>query len=257
MALPIWCFGGFLRQIALLTCTASLLCYGQAVELEGRYWPTNVAATAKIEAARLNAPIDLRRDLGTNNPRVPDFRFTARPGRHRLQFAFDRLLFTGDQPVTRTVEFNGDIYTIGTRVVTDAKINHVTFGWNYPVVRAADGRFRLGPLVQGHGFWWDASLAAPSLNQRGADKRTIGFPTVGLATEIVAHRRLLLFGEASGITAGKYGSVYNLEAGVRVSPVTHLNLIGGFRVFDVNAKFEPDYARLRITGPFVGAGVQF
>ena len=83
---------------------------------------------------------------------VGDFRFTVRTGRHRIQFGFEHFGLNGDQAVARTFEFNGQVYTVGAEVVTDATINHVVLRWDYAVVRAANGRFRLGPLVEGHGL---------------------------------------------------------------------------------------------------------
>jgi len=249
-----------------LLCGSGLPCYAQAenygtsalkVEFEARYWPTTASGNAKIGAGALNTTFDLKKDLGTNNPQTGDFRFTLRPGKSRIQFGFEHFGLHGDQPVDRTIEFNGKVYTADTQVVTDARINHVVLSWSYALIHPAGRRFKLGPLVEGHGLWWNASLTAPALSLQGTDKRAIGYPAAGLAAEVVAHARLVFFAEAAGLPAGSYGTFYDGEAGARISPVRHLNLVGGFRVFDVNAKFAPDYARVHFSGPFVGAAVGF
>ena len=66
---------------------------------------------------------------------------------------------------------------------------------------------------------------------RGTDKRAIGYPSVGLSAEVEAHKRLVFFVEGAGLPAGDYGDFY--------------------------AKFDPDYARVHFTGPFVGAAIGF
>ena len=250
-----------MRRLAIVLLWGSgLPCYGQAapkVEFEARYWPTTASGNAKIGAGALNTTLDLKKDLGTNNPQTGDFRFTVRPGNSRIQFGFEHFGLHGDQPVDRTIEFNGNVYTVGTQVVTDARINHVVLSWSYALIHPAGRRFKLGPLVEGHRLWWNASLTAPALNLQGTDTRAIGYPAVGLAAEVVAHTRLVFFAEAAGLPAGSYGTFYDWEAGARLSPARHLNLVGGFRVFDVNAKFAPDYARVHFSGPFVGAAAGF
>jgi len=247
-------------RLALLFLGASgLIGYAQSlqVEFEGRYWPTTLSGNAKIGAADLNTTFDLKKDLGVGNPQVGDFRFTLRTKNNRLQFGYEHFALDGDQPVTRTIEFKGQIYTAGSQVITDARINHIVLRWNYWAVHAAGRRFLLGPLLEGHGLWWNASLSAPALALAGTDKRTIGYPAAGLAAEVVAHKRLIFFAQGAGIPAGSYGTFYGYEAGARVSPVSHLFAVAGYRVFDVNAKFSPDYARVHFIGPFVGGIVRF
>jgi hypothetical protein len=136
-------------------------------------------------------------------------------------------------------------------------MSHARLSWTWQFLEAAEGRFRLGPLVEAHGMWFDASLAAPQLNLRASDKRVVGYPTVGLALDASPHGRLAVFAEASGISAGDYGYTYAGEAGVRVQPMRHVGFTAGYRLFRVDPRFDPDYARVKVAGPFVGAFVTF
>ena len=82
-------------------------------------------------------------------------------------------------------------------------------------------------------------------------------PTLGLAIDIVPHRAVEIFIEGSGLDAGDRGSMFDVEAGVRVFPLANLGLLASYRILDLRLDDDPDYARLRIEGPFVGLSVRF
>jgi len=117
----------------------------------------------------------------------------------------------------------------------------------------------LGPLVEAHGLWLDASLAAPNVPApfRQSDRLAVGFPTAGLAFDADPHRRVRLSGDVSGISAGRYGYAIESEVAVKVEVVRHLRLVGGFRAFRLRPKLAPDFAVIGLAGPFAGAAVRF
>lgn len=213
---------------------------------------------ARIDAPQLFTEIDFERDLGLEDRGFPDVTVTVRPtARHRLRFGFTPFRWDGDAQVVRTIQFGNQTYSLGTRVISRLDLDHARLGWSWQFIEAADGRFRLGPLVEAHGLWFDASLEAPQFNVRAKDTRAVGYPTFGLALDAAPHRAIVIFGEASGISLGDYGYTYSGEAGVRVRPVRFLGITAGYKLFRVDPKFDPDYARIKVTGPFVGASIAF
>lgn len=59
------------------------------------------------------------------------------------------------------------------------------------------------------------------------------------------------------MTAGSYGYVYDAEAGIKFIPLKFLSVMAGYRIFEVKATHNHDYARVRFHGPFAGATLRF
>ncbi len=248
------------RGVAILFCALifAVPAAAQRFEVEGRYWFADAVNRARINAPQLFTEIDFERDLGLEDRGFFDLAVTVRPtSRQRLRFGFTPFRWRGDSQVVRTIQFGNRTYTVGTRVISRVDLNHARLGWSWQFIEAGEGRFRMGPLVEAHGLWFDAELQAPQFQVRAADKRAVGYPTFGLALDAAPYRALGVFAEASGVSLGGYGYTYNGEAGVRVRPLGFLGISAGYRLFRVDPKFDPDYARIKVTGPFLGASIAF
>jgi hypothetical protein len=82
-------------------------------------------------------------------------------------------------------------------------------------------------------------------------------PTLGSALDINPHKIVNIFAEVSGMYAGEYGSFLDGEAGVKIIPIKNLSVLGGYRIFYLKAEDDSDFAKLKISGPFVGATLRF
>jgi hypothetical protein len=245
-----------------LLVVAPALCFAQQTtgELGGRYWVTNSTQRLKLTQHGVGTDIDLKSDLGFKDRNFPEVRFNwYSKRRSKLMIDYFQVGYEGDKDVERTVAFSGATYTLGTRVVSNLDIRQVKMGWAYQFVNVAGGKFKLGTLLAGHGLFLDASLSAPNLRTplKQSDKLAAGFPTVGLALDVNPDRKVNLAGDFSGITVGKYGYTVDGELALKFMPVRHLGLTLGYRGFRVNPKFEPDFAIVRISGPFAGASLRF
>lgn len=244
-------------RCALLLLAASACALAQRVELDGRYWITAADNRIRFGSSLAQPEISFQRDLGMADQNAPDIRFAFRShGHSRLVFGYTRLNWDGDKNVQRTIEFDNQLYPIQTRVVSNLKLDYLKLGWAY-MFGSEESKFRMGPLVEGSGIFYDAGLRAPALNFDASDRRSVGFPTVGLAFDARPHSRVSIYGEASGISIGDYGYSIGGEAGLKVRPVRHVNVEVGYRSLRIDPKFNPDYGRIRVRGPFFGAGITF
>jgi hypothetical protein len=130
---------------ALLRAQANL-------DLEGRYWMPQMSANLRVERGGSGTDIDARRDLGTPDTNFPQGAVTWTHGRNLLSFTYTPIDLTGDQTVSRTIVFRGVSYTIGTRVQSDLEVRHLELRWAFQFIRLADGRVRLGPMIEADGF---------------------------------------------------------------------------------------------------------
>jgi hypothetical protein len=230
-----------------------------SIDLEARYWIPQMSARVRVEAAGLGTDIDAQRDLGMQDTNFAEGGATLRLGRHQLGFLFTPIDFTADQNVSRTVVFRGRPYTVGTRVVSELEIQHLQLYWAWQFLRFGDNKFRLGPMIEADGFVIHGSLAAPNLSPPVTEKEdiSVGLPTAGLALDIEPHRLLHVYGRVAGIKVGDYGYFVGSEAGVKVRPVRLLFFSAGYRTFNLHVDNSPDFARVQLRGPFVGAGIHF
>jgi hypothetical protein len=225
----------------------------QSVDFVGRYWITQPGALIRVEAAGFGTDIDARRDLGFGDAGLPQGDFTWRRGRSLVTFSFTPIDYTGDQTVTRTLDFRGRQYTVGTRVVSDLEINHLELRWAYQFVRLHDELVRLGPMVGADGFLMHGTLTAPAFGITEREDLSVGLPVAGLALDVMPRKWLDIYGRAAGMDVGDYGYFIGSDAGVKAT-VKHIVLTAGYRTFNLHAAHSGDFARVRVRGVFVGAG---
>jgi hypothetical protein len=233
---------------------------GPTLEFEGRYWMPDLKGKVKATEAYIGTDTDFKRDLGIKDENFPEARLTWYTGpKSKIRLAYTQADFEGDENLNRTIEFNGQTYTVGTRVKTDVKVRYLRLGWAWQFIDIGKGVVKLGTLLEGKGFWGKVSLEAPDLSPsiKESEKYLFGLPTLGIALDINPHKMVNVFGEASGLTAGSYGYIYDAEAGIKLIPVKFLSIIVGYRIFEIKAKDNPDYAKLRLHGPFAGATLRF
>lgn len=251
-------------QTVVLTALAVLLvqgvAFGQVVELEGRYWFTDLQASVKAKSASVpGTDINVHDDLGLKAADAPEGRLTFFAGSFsRIRLVYTHLNFEGDKPLSRTVTFEGSTFTANSRVVTEMEIHYGRVGWLWQPL-TIPGVLKFGGLLEAKGFFVDASLRSRGVTPEV--KQSVLFPlvlpTLGLALDLTPHRMLHVFAEASGLPAGDLGHIVDAEAGLRFVPIHFFSLSAGYRIFDVRVGKSDDFAKLRLTGPFVGASLRF
>ena len=223
---------------------------------EGRYWRTQLGSRFRVDRNGIGTDIDVVKDLGFGDAGFPEGTFTLQgKGGNRLSFGYTPIDFSGDQTVSRTIVFNGEPFIVGTQVISGLEVQDLQLSWAYQF-RLARGKVRLGPLVQANGFFIRGSLRATVFSFDESEEFKAGLPTLGLALDVRPHRKVEIFGEASGMSGGHYGYFISSEAGVRLFTVKWLYGTAGYRTFNLHIEPTPDFARLRLRGPFVGLGIR-
>jgi hypothetical protein len=232
----------------------------QIVELEGRYWFTDLEGSAQVKNDSVpGTRVDFKSDLGLEDENLPEVRLLFWTGPNsRIRLAYLGGSFEGDETLTRSFQFHGTTFTASSRVETDVDVHYGRLGWAYmfPVV---PGIFKIGPLLEAKGVFIDASVktVGGGSTVRESVELPIAFPTVGLMVNLIPHRMLEIFAEASGIPLGDLGYVVDAEAGLRFVPFRLLTLSAGYRIFDVRVGESDDFGKMKLWGPFIGASLRF
>ena len=248
-----------LVNVALLVALPGVTA-AQRVELDGRYWAPDVSAEAKIEGGSLSGTtFDFKKDLRIDDEPLADLRLSVFTGPNsKLRLAYTHAGYDGDTTLGRTIQFNGAVYPATTRVVSELDVHYARLGWIWqiPVI---PGKLKLGPILEAKGFVVEATLEAPATTPRLRETETLAIviPSVGLVLDVSPRPAVDLFAEVSGLTVGDPGHVVDAEAGVRITLMKFLTVTGGYRFFEVRGEEDASFARLRLSGPFVGATLRF
>lgn len=229
-------------------------------EIEGRYWITDLDGEIRYTDSGIGTKVDFEEDLGLDDEGYPELRVSWLIGpKSRLRLAYTQTAYSGDGNINQVIVFGGETFPVGTRVKTDVDVKYLRLGWVWQFINVADGRVKIGTLVEVKGFSVDISLDAPDLIPpiKESVDAVGAFPTVGVVLDIHPHKLVNIFAEASGIYAGKYGYSYDAEAGVEITPIKNLGIIGGWRILDFKIEDDPDFAKLKVSGPYVGAVWRF
>jgi hypothetical protein len=247
-----------LLVVALLVLLAPETTLAQIVDVEGRYWFTDLDASTRIESRSIpGTRIDVGQDLDVDDANIPEVRLTFSTGlSSKLRLAYLQGSFDGDTTLGQSIQFSGTTFGANTRVDTELDLYYGRIGWTwqFPVV---PGVFKLGPLLELKGLVVDTTVRSPGTGRRESALLPMAFPTVGAMLSITPIAALDIFAEVSGMTFGSVGHVVDAEAGVRFIPVRFLAVSAGYRVFDVRIEHDDDFAKLKLTGPFIGASFRF
>jgi hypothetical protein len=229
-------------------------------EIEGSYWMSDLTADARVSDGTLGTDVDFKKDLGLKDKNFPDGRLIWHIGPHNsVRLAYLQVSYDGDSTVNRTISFHGQTYTVGTEVLTRLDKKYYRLGWTWQFVDLPGGVLKFGTLLEIKGFSIDAKLRAPYADPPVDEKKTFDLvlPTAGLVLDIHPIPTLSLFAEASGMSAGSRGSMFDAEGGIKIFPLPHLALFATYRVLDLKYKDKPDFANLKLSGPFAGVSVRF
>lgn len=254
------------RVLLVASCLVPVatLASAQVLELEGRYWPAALTATVRVTGDHGEVPsdlatINLKSDLGLKDKNLKDFRLTLFTGPNsKLRVGYVKMDYSADQNITRTILFNGQLYTVGTRVLTKLNLDYWRYGWVWEFVGGPSSKVKFGTLLEAKKISVDAGLSAPELAPPVAERKSFSatVPTVGLVLDINPSPMLNIFAEVSGMSLGDKGHAWDGEAGLKLILGSHLVVTGGYRYFDLQVNDKPDFATLKNSGPFVGAGLR-
>ena len=243
---------------ALLVLLAPGRTVAQIVDVEGRYWFTDLDASTRVESGSIpGTRIDVGQDLDVHDANLPEVRLTFSTGLNsKVRLAYLQGSFDGATTLGQSIQFSGRTFGANTRVETDFDLYYGRIGWTwqFPVV---PGVFRLGPLVDVKGLVIDTTIRSRGTGLQESALLPMAFPTVGAMLSVMPIAALDIFAEVSGMTFGSLGRVVDAEAGVRFVPARFFTLSAGYRLFDVRVEHDDDFARLELTGPFVSASFRF
>jgi hypothetical protein len=200
-------------------------------------WKSDLDARARVTEAGHGTDIDFKRDLGFRDKNTPEYRLTF----------------------FRTIDFNGELYPVGTRVISSLDMTYGRLGWIWQFAQAGEGAFKLGTVLDIKHFAFDAALRAPNLVPPVDEKEDYSatLPTIGLAVDVLDDGPVSFYLEAAGVAAGDRGKVWDGEAGLKVTPIPALRIVATYRILHLEVRDDPDHANIEFRGPHIGLAFRF
>lgn len=239
-----------------------LLCSAQIgenynLELEGRYWKPRLDSTVKIVDGGIGNEFALVDDLGfapdkdTGEGRL-QIKFG---GKHKFNFSFLPLKWDADKIITRTIEFSGKRYTVGTRVESKLDLNLFKIGYEYDFVTGKYGF--LGAAIDVLVANVAIELKARDLAIDEKEEVTVPLPMLGLVGRFYPIKWVNLTAKISGLPLGSYGHIFDAEGSLQITPLRNLTISGGYRYFQIKGESEDDSLDFKLDGPFVALMFRF
>jgi hypothetical protein len=226
-------------------------------ELEGRYWKPKLDSTIKIVDNGIGTDVKLVDDLGFDKEKgFGEARLQVKfLNRNKLNFSYLPMKWDADQVLTRTIEFNGQTYTAGTRVQSqmDLKMFKAGYELDFIVDRFGFLGVTFDVMVADN----HVELKAPALGTDEKYDATVPLPLIGLIGRIIPVKWLNATAKVSGLPMGGYGYVLDGEASIEINPVKYLGISGGYRYLRAQGNFNDNSADYKLDGPFAALKIRF
>ncbi len=228
------------------------------VEIGGRYWMPKLDSTVRVvESNLVGTDVNLVDDLGFDDRKNfgeghLQIKFARR---HKFNFSFMPLKWEAEKILTRTIEFAGETFTVGTNVQSKADLDLFKAGYEYDFLVGKSGF--LGGTIDVLVAKANVELKAPALAITEKEEKTIPFPIIGLIGRVYPIKWIHLTGKVSGIPLGGFGYVIDAEAILGLNPVKYVGISGGYRYLQTNLKYDNNFLDFRLHGPFVALDIRF
>lgn len=254
-------FGLVSAGLAIAGARPAAAFHQATLHVEARAWFPTLDAEARVSDGGLIGTTVTNDDIGVDDPDVvPGGSATLRLGRHILQVEGFGLDVEGDRHISRTIDFDGRRYQVGTRVTSEASV--AFFGLDYGYDLAHNDVVGLGFTLGGRVVSTEARLTAPDLGIEGRGDFDAVLPAVG--ARIVVHpfpvpllSSMALVGRVVGGYLGDHGRFLDFEAGIEWLPIPALALRIGYRHFSARGEDDDDEAKVDLSGPFASLTLAF
>lgn len=203
--------------------------------------------------------VNFKDDLGIKDTNANEFRLHVKDN---LRLAYTKLGYSGNSTLTDTLQYDGVTYNVGANIDSKFDMTYARVTLLRPIT--SNPVFDAKWLIDIKGFKLDTRVhgQASGGSETTATEKVQGvIPTLGFAVNANINPLGVtkVYAEVSGLPMGKYGHLYDIEAGIKhyITPFTTVNV--GYRALDINVKDSDsdEKAQLKLSGPYFGASFKF
>ena len=201
-------------------------------KLRVEFFEWHPTLTSQLQFGTTGLPgdlLDLKNDLGIADSNTFEIVGTVQfsPGQ-KIRGSYTKLDYSGTTNASRTFNFNGSTYTVGSRVLSSLQGSYFQAHYEWDFIKSQGGY--LGLMIGGELVRTTASIQAPDLAISSSSDISVPVPTIGAAGRLYVGR-ISIGGDASGLTIGKRGNLYDLNGAAQFHVSDRLAVEGGYRLF--------------------------
>jgi opacity protein-like surface antigen len=227
------------------------------ITVEARYFKPNLNLKVRSDSIDYNGgSVDFKNDLGIADENVMEYRVQFGDG---LRLSYSNFNYSGHSTLTQNLSYEGNTYTASTPIDSNLEIKYARATWFKTLAKSDVTNTKF--LFDIKGFEFNTKVSGDiSGTTTSSEKRFRGaIPTIGFATNIKIDKNINAFGEITGLPLGKYGHIYDYEAGIRYNVDKNVLINAGYRSIDLKIKDSGngDNVQLKLSGPFFNAQYKF
>lgn len=238
---------------------------GEEYHIEASYgwWNAQPFLVVNSESLEiLGDDVNLIEDLGIEKHKLGKLNLVLRPAKkHRFRFERLPIHYSADSTVRRSFVFNGQSFSVGLPVQTEAKFDTYRFGYEYDFIYKEKGF--LGALVELKYTNIDVSLTSPIGEEFTTAAAPI--PTFGLIGRAYPIPNLAITSEFSmfrvpdslGEQLEGDGSYTDFDVNVTYNFNRYVGAQAGYRRVNIFYDVDLDSGTLKFTGLYFGGVVRY
>ena len=221
------------------------------LEIEGRYWHPQLNSVVNIFDDVINSQVNLVKDLGFDEKKDSgEVRVQVRfSEKNKINFSYLPLAWNADAVLQETSQFDGQTYTVGTRVQSHLDLKFIKLGYEWDFLTGKNGF--LGATFDLLVLDLHMHITEPEFLMEQKYDITFPAPLLGIAGRWNIAGWLSFGGKISGIYGGGYGFVLDSEGSLDLSPVKWLAISGGYRFLELRGGYKGYYGDYQLYGPFL------
>lgn len=251
------------RIIFLITCFLTVCGVGLPVSafelgVRGYYWFPEVSGVIRVDDSNVvGTEIDLEDNLGIDTDSYPVIEVFAGMGKHHLSLAYYNLDYDGDTVLTKDIYFNGELFPVNERVVSNLEYENYDVMYRYDLIDLENFLAGGSLGLVGRLMLFEGSASMDSSTVTSKENFTVPIPMagvnfhVGILKDILEARVLVTGIGYSGDTA------FDGQAEISLTPFPFLDIHGGYRFLKIDVEEDDVKFDFDNSGIYVALTVSF
>ena len=251
-------YGKIVLLVVLTSWLAAPVWADEMVSVRAGYLHLSPSGDIAATVGGVGTQLNLEDDLGLDASDDVTGEVALQLGALRFSVGYLPLVFAAESTLSRTIDFNGTSYTVGSTVKTnvDIKLYDAALTWWVVNVDDLPVRVQLGPELSVKLV--DAKLSLRDLGTSTMESvdASVPIPTVGARARLALADGYGLVGRVGYMTYDG-DSLLDADVQVEISPIPLLGVYAGYRLLQLDVNQEDLVVDARFAGPYVGLMFRF
>ncbi len=230
--------------------------------VRGMYWGSTISGNVQTVFSGVpETELDVKSDLGMKDEGVFNGEVFLKAGSFTFRVAYTPLKFTGSAVLSKSIDFDGNTFPLGTPVSSklETKMVDGDVQWDLLSPDLGVASMNLGVFLRLKYVDGSVEISSndPLLPLSASQDFRLPIPEVGAAAGFGLLKNFVRADARVSGMAYSGNHLYEGDAFLSVIPFPFLRLQGGYRFIDLKADESDMKATLKIKGPYAGIQVAF